>query len=1102
MQKATIPLFKELGDPLKKVEMYVFPFHEKYDGLIGNNILIPLKSKIDFENQILVTKDKETKLHFNSEPEQFNYKIETKGEFELNIPVLQKEGLAYLPEQKSSDGKTTMHEGIYNVDNYKINARIRTEDDGNKYLKFNPLQTQVVNDQNFNIIEEEEYRPLLEQVRISHLNAEEKPKFLKIINRFKNIFYNENSDLSFTNAIKHNIRTTDDVPIYAKSYRYPYIHKQEVEEQIEEMLEKGIIQHSNSPYSAPVWIVPKKADASGKAKWRLVIDYRKLNEVTIDDKYPIPNIDEILGKLGTCQYFTTLDLAKGFHQIEIDGQDVHKTAFNVENGHYEFLRMPFGLKTAPATFQRLMNNVLKDYINKICLVYLDDIIIFSASLEEHLDSLTKIFKRLEDVNLMVQLDKSEFLKKETEFLGHIITLDGIRPNPKKIECVKNFPIPKTPKQIKQFLGLTGYYRKFIQDYSKIAKPITKYLKKNQKVNITDPEYISSFEMLKRLLINEPILKYPDFLKTFTVTTDASQYALGAILSQEGHPICYASRTLNDHEQNYSTIEKELLAVVWATKYFRPYVFGRKFLIETDHKPLQWLFSIKEPNSKLVRWRLKLSEFDYEIKYKKGILNGNADALSRIEINLTEQSNIHRIPFSDSPLNVFKTQIAIYKTNSGSLRIKNQKVFDKSRKLIYTKSLDNKDAITLLKSHFNPKSLNAVYIEDSEFFQTLEQVFQTHFSNNKLKIIRCNRILKDITDEENLAKLIEQEHLRNNHRGIVEVCKELQLEYFHPKLCARVSQFINNCEICNIEKYDRKPIKQKFQITETPSSPNQIIHIDVFYSLDKNLFLTFIDKFSKFAQAIRIQARTWVEFKRVILQYISAVGKVKKIIVDNELGFKAIPFQEFLQKEDIEIHFTSNNNHTSNSDVERLHNTINEHIRLLRHDQNKEIDTVEEKILKIISFYNNTIHSTTNRKPIDFNNGKVKDDEYNDIRDRIIKIKEKTISKLNHTREEVEVQSGPIFLKEVRGGKNYPKFRKIEVEKPDENHVINKETGLKYYKSHVKRNKKFQNNNLPTIKAKPKSNNKPKRKVFVAGQNDSGNNPHCSRNPPLITPSDN
>ncbi|XP_049306295.1 retrovirus-related Pol polyprotein from transposon 297 isoform X2 [Bactrocera dorsalis] len=568
-------MFEEFSDigTNKPIEFYIIKFHNFFDGLIGNDILRPLNACIDYKKNEINIGNKTLPMHF--ENENLN---------ERKIVVPDDSDLVYYKEE---NGGNIVREGILNVRNQEAKINLLSET--------NRVTTQKVDHENFSIIENKESKPLADQIRIGHLNPEERSQLLQIIKEYRNIFYQENEGLSFTSAIKHRIRTTNNIPIFSKSYRYPYVHKEEVTDQIQEMLKHGIIRNSNSPYSAPIWIVPKKADASGKPKWRLVIDYRKLNEVTIDDKFPIPNIDEILEKLGRSQYFTTLDLAKGFHQIEIEEEDIHKTAFSVEGGHYEFLRMPFGLKTAPATFQRLMNNLLQDYINKICLVYLDDIIIFSTSLQEHMNSLRLIFARLQEANLKVQLDKSEFLKKETEFLGHIITTEGVKPNPKKIECVVNFPIPKTAKQIKQFLGLTGYYRKFIKDYSAIAKPMTRCLKKDSQININDSDYEKSFNTLKTLLTHDPILTYPNFSKTFTLTTDASNYALGAVLSQDNHPVCYASRTLNTHETNYSTIEKELLAIVWATKYFRPYLFGRKFIIETDHKPLTWLFSIKEPN---------------------------------------------------------------------------------------------------------------------------------------------------------------------------------------------------------------------------------------------------------------------------------------------------------------------------------------------------------------------------------------------------------------------------------------------------------------------------------------------------------------------------
>lgn len=224
------------------------------------------------------------------------------------------------------------------------------------------------------------------------------------------------------------------------------------------MLNDGIIRLSSSP----VWLVPKKADASGLQKWRIVIDYRKLNEKTIDDRYPIPNISDILDKLGRSQYFTTLDLASGFHQIEMNPNSISKTAFSVDNGHYEYIRMPFGLKNAPATFQRVMDNVEK-LQGKICLVYMDDIIIFSTSLQEHISNLKSVFKKLRENNLKIQLDKSEFLCKSVEFIGHVITTDGTKPPP-KIRGNPKISYPHYSKEIKSFLGLVGYYRKFIKKF--------------------------------------------------------------------------------------------------------------------------------------------------------------------------------------------------------------------------------------------------------------------------------------------------------------------------------------------------------------------------------------------------------------------------------------------------------------------------------------------------------------------------------------------------------------------------------------------------------------------------------------------------------------
>ena len=297
--------------------------------------------------------------------------------------------------------------------------------------------------------------------------------------------------------------------------------------------------------------------------------------------------------------------------------------------------MPFGLKNAPATFQRLMNTALSGLQGIHCYVYLDDIVIYSADLNTHVQKLNQVFQRLREFNLKLQPDKCEFLRKEVAYLGHIISDQGVKPNPDKIKAVQEFPVPRNAKDIKSFLGLASYYRRFIPDFSKHAKPLTNLLKKDVPFNWTNAQQLG-FEQLKEKLVTAPILIYPDFSKPFVLTCDASNYAISAILSQgeigKDRPIAYASRTLNKAECNYSVTEKECLAIVFGTKTFRPYLFGHRFKIVTDHKPLNWLFNCKDPGSRLVRWRLKLEEYDYEIQYKKGKINCNADALSRFPVD--------------------------------------------------------------------------------------------------------------------------------------------------------------------------------------------------------------------------------------------------------------------------------------------------------------------------------------------------------------------------------------------------------------------------------------------------------------------------------------
>lgn len=879
---------------------------------------------------------------------------------------------------------------------------------------------------------------------LAHLNDEERRAVETLFAEFDDLFFQEGDVLSATNQISHEIITTVDRPLYSKIYRYPQIHEKEINRQIKEMLEQNIIKKSNSPYNSPLWIVEKKLDNSGSKKFRIVIDYRKLNEFTVDDRFPVPNLNSLLDKLGRSQYFTTLDLAKGFHQILVREEDRPKTAFSTPSGHYEFVRMPFGLKNAPSTFQRLMNEVLKDHINDNCVVYMDDILIFSTSLQEHMTTLRKIFRTLKEANLKIQVDKCDFLKKETQFLGHILTTHGIKPNSDKVNIIQNLKLPKTAKQIKSFLGMTGFYRKFVRDYAKIAFPMSRYLKKNETINTDDPSYIAAFEKLKTLVTNSPVLRYPNFSKKFTVTTDASNFAVGAVLSQESHPIAYASRTLNQHECNYSTIEKELLAIVWAVKYFRPYVYGREFDLESDHQPLKWLmakYTGKDISPRLQRWLINLGEYNFHIEYIKGKNNNIADFLSRIkedEINLMEAEStdeednksltetVHsneedqgfNMSILETAVNRFKTQIIFTEKKPNTM----VQVFGRKRIYISKKDLENNQAVNLLRREITAGKIGVFsHLSDHEFYQFQKILTKEYTSNPKVRFVKCTRFVTDIESEDELHTQIALFHKNESgHCGIVATYQKLKLKIYHPNLKTHIHRIINNCDVCSGGKYDRKPIKNNFHLTETPKTCNEIIHVDTYVN-SKQSFTIFIDKFSKHATCLPLTDRNSITIVEHIQQFLSIKGKVQKFVFDNE--FNSLNVREFLEKEGIEYHSTKPNSHTGNSDVERLNNTLTEKIRTLNIEEKRPII---EQMARAVYFYNNTHHTTTKSTPFEVQNHKV---DHKELYDRMTAQKAGKIAKLNNNRETYIETRTEGFIKNYKNlrHKEEPKFRKTKLQ---------------------------------------------------------------------------
>ncbi|GJW96936.1 reverse transcriptase domain-containing protein [Tanacetum coccineum] len=407
-------------------------------------------------------------------------------------------------------------------------------------------------------------------------------------------------------------------------YRLAPSEMKELSEQLKELSDKGFIRPSSSPWGAPVLFVKKK-DGS----FRMCIDYRELNKLTVKNRYPLPRIDDLFDQLQGSSVYSKIDLRSGYHQLRVREEDIPKTAFRTRYGHYEFQVMPFGLTNAPAVFMDLMNRVCKPYLDKFVIVFIDDILIYSKNKQEHEEHLKLILELLKKEELYAKFSKCEFWIPKVQFLGHVIDSEGIHVDPAKIESIKDWASPKSPTEIRQFLGLAGYYRRFIEGFSKIAKPMTKLTQKKVKFEWGDKQE-AAFQLLKQKLCSAPILALPEGSEDFIAYCDASKKGLGAVLMQREKVIAYASRQLKIHEKNYTTHDLELGAVVFALKIWRHYLYGTKCTVFTNHKSLQHILNQKELNMRQRHWLELLSDYDCEIRYHPGKANVVADALSRKE----------------------------------------------------------------------------------------------------------------------------------------------------------------------------------------------------------------------------------------------------------------------------------------------------------------------------------------------------------------------------------------------------------------------------------------------------------------------------------------
>lgn len=472
---------------------------------------------------------------------------------------------------------------------------------------------------------------------LSEISPDKRAVIKPILQKFSNLFEPITPGTA-THNVEHSIPLTDNTPFRIGPYRNSRYEDDAILPELNELLRQHFIEKSTSQYASPLILVPKKG-----GKVRICVDYRKLNAKTTREIYPMPRIDDTLDRLHGAEIFSSLDLKSGYWQVPVAEADRHKTAFITKYGLYQWTSMPFGLCNAPATFQRLMDAILQGLNWQCCLVYLDDVIIYSKDINEHGKHLEQVFAALSKANLRLNAAKCNFAKEELRYLGHMISAKGIHPDSAKTDPLNQLPNPKNVHDVRALLGMLGYYRRFIRNFATIAEPLTRLLKAEVPFK-WGPEQEEAKATLLRAMTSQPILAYPDFSKPFIIQTDASDVGVGAVLSQiqdgKEHPISYASETLDQTKRSYSATEREAYAIHWAVNYFRPYVHGRKFQLQTDHKALEYIFEGKAKNQKLLRWALSIQEFDFEVVYRKGKENGNADGLSRLVVNTIEGPSYH------------------------------------------------------------------------------------------------------------------------------------------------------------------------------------------------------------------------------------------------------------------------------------------------------------------------------------------------------------------------------------------------------------------------------------------------------------------------------
>jgi RNase H-like domain found in reverse transcriptase/Reverse transcriptase (RNA-dependent DNA polymerase)/Chromo (CHRromatin Organisation MOdifier) domain/Integrase zinc binding domain/Integrase core domain/Aspartyl protease len=715
---------------------------------------------------------------------------------------------------------------------------------------------------------------------------------------------------------------------------------------IDENLERGFIQESKSPAGYPAFFVPK-----GDGGLRLCIDYRQLNEITVNNAYTLPLIQELQDRLQGAKYFTKFDVPRAFHRIRIKEGDEWKTAFRTRLGHFEYLVMPFGLCNAPATWQAYINNVLREHLDVFVFAYMDDILVYSRTLEQHIKDVRKVLQAFRKADLRLEPAKSQFHQQEVKFVGYIIGQNGIATDKEKTQRIREWATPTTVKEVQSFLGFANYYRKFIESYSKISAPMTELTRKDQEF-VWNEQAQKAFEELKRRFTEPPVLVFFDENKQSRVDTDASDQALGACLSQQGEdgkwrPVSYHSRKFSSPEIRYSTSDKELLAIVDAMKHWKHYLEGAKheIIVYSDHKNLTTFTTTKELNRRQLRWSEELASYRFRIMYRKGKENANADALSRRPdyMEKPEKGTAHKLLKQEGPALVHQIAILAKEDLENSLEnyeeIKEAQEADANGQLLWKQEapgMTTEGGIQLFEGRvFLPLSLRQKYI------------IKAH------------------------------EPPMEGHKRPEEVLERLQRTYYFPKMRQAVFGQIKRCGLCRKAKYERHKPYGLLQPNQAPEMPWEVISMDFIGPLppskDENgvtyerIFVV-VDRLTKYARFIPMPANTNAQYLAKVFarEIVARHGTPKAIISDRDPLFTSNFWKSFTGQMQIERKLSTAYHPETDGQTERTNQTLEQYLRLyVDDDQTNWVSLLPTAECS----YNNTKQETTGFTPFYSNHGR-------------------------------------------------------------------------------------------------------------------------------------